>query len=369
MNDCLQDNPKDMTSDLGTVKTGRLMRRYAIPCVISLLVAALYNIVDQIFIANADYLGSFGNAANAAVFPLTVLSLAGAAVNLILDPIFIYPLQMGMTGAAIATVIGQIVTAVLEIIYLCRMKCVRLTKDSFRPDGYVIRKSLSLGICSFLAQISLVIAMATTNQMIAVWGARDSVFGLAEYAQIPMAVFGIVMKVFQIVISISIGVAAGCIPIVGFNIGAGYYSRAREIFRKLLLTELTVGVAALVIVLCFPRGIIAIFGAGGESTDYTEFAVRTFRIYLCMLPLATVNKATFIFLQSLGRPVLSTFLSMLREVVLGSGFVLVLPHFFGLNGVLYSMPAADVLTAVASLIIILYVSRTLKSDAREPGIK
>lgn len=478
MNDCLQDNPKGMTSDLGTAKTGRLMRRYAIPCVISLLVAALYNIVDQIFIANADYLGSFGNAANAAVFPLTVLALAvavmigdgccayvslclgsrdtdrahrsvgnavilsvlagivltvlyllladplitlfggavnertmecsreyffwitlgilpyvfgqamnpvirsdgspkyamfstlaGAAANLILDPIFIYPLQMGMMGAAVATVIGQIVTAALAVIYLCRMKCVQLTKNSFRPDGYVIRKSLSLGICSFLAQISLVIAMATTNQMIAVWSARDSVFGLAEYTQIPMAVFGIVMKVFQIVISISIGVAAGCIPIVGFNIGAGYYSRAKEIFRKLLLTEFMVGAVALVIVLCFPRGIIAIFGAGGESTYYTEFAVRTFRIYLCMLPLATVNKATFIFLQSLGRPVLSTFLSMLREVVLGSGFVLVLPHFFGLNGVLYSMPAADVLTAVASLIIILYVSRTLKSDATESGTK
>ena len=471
MNDCIQNGAKDMTSDLGTAKTGRLMRRYAIPCVISLLVAALYNIVDQIFIANADYLGSSGNAANAAVFPLTVLALAvavmigdgccayvsiclgsrdterahrsvgnavllsvlagilltalyllladplitlfggavnertwecsreyffwitlgilpyifgqamnpvirsdgspkyamfstlaGAAVNLVLDPIFIYPLRMGMRGAAIATVIGQIVTAVLAVIYLCRMKSVRLSKDSFCPDGFVIRKSLALGICSFLAQISLVIAMAATNQMIAVFGARDSVFGLAEYAQIPMAVFGIVMKVFQIVISISIGIAAGCIPIVGYNIGAGYQNRAKEIFRKLLLTEFAVGAAALVIVQCFPRGIIAIFGAGGESAYYTDFAVRTFRIYLCMLPLATVNKATFIFLQSLGRPILSTFLSMLREVVLGSGFVLILPHFFGLNGVLYSMPAADLLTAVASLVIILYIFRTLKQN-------
>lgn len=453
-------------SYLKTEKIGKLMRKYAVPCVISLLVAALYNIVDQIFIANADYLGSYGNAANTVVFPLTVIALAvavmigdgccafvsislgkqetenahrgignavflcivssavimlvyflfatpilnafggnlnertmeysseyffwitlgipfymfgqamnpvirsdgspkfamistlaGAVINMILDPLFIFGFHWGMTGAAVATVLGQVVTALLAAWYLFHTRTVKLSGHSFRPDFALIGKFLSLGVCSFLAQISLVAAMAAINNMVRKYGALDSVFGLAEYAQIPMAVLGIVMKVFQIVISVVIGMAAGCIPIVGYNIGAGREDRAKELFTKLLLTELAVGVVALLIVELMPRQLIAVFGAGNESAYYTEFAVRAFRIYLCMLPLATVNKATFIFLQSLGKAWLSSFLSMLREVVLGVGLALLLPLAFSLDGVLYSMPAADILTFIASAVIIVVTYR------------
>ena len=462
-------------SFLETEKIGKLMCRYAIPCIISLLVAALYNIVDQIFIANADYLGSLGNAANTVVFPLTVIALAiavmigdgccafvsislgagrrddahktigsavllciissavltaiylifqeqiltmfggrvnnetfvqakeyffwisvgvpfymfgqsmnpiirsdgspkfamistlaGAAVNIILDPIFIFVFRWGMMGAAVATILGQVVTAVLAIWYLCHMKAVKLNSGSFRIHGALAKRYLPLGICSFLSQISLVAAMAAINNMIRTYGARDAIFGQEEYAQIPMAVVGIVMKFFQIVISIAVGMAAGCIPIVGYNVGAGRKDRAKELFTKLLIAEAAVGAVALLIVELFPRQLIGIFGAQNESAYYTDYGIKCFRIYLCMMILATVNKATFIYLQSLGKALISTLLSMVREVVFGVGFALLLPLFFGLDGVLYSMPVSDVLTFIISAIVIAYTYKNLsRPDAPE----
>ena len=453
---------------LAEEKLGKLMRRYAVPCIISLLVAALYNIVDQLFIANADYLGSYGNAANTAVYPLTVVALAiavmigdgccafvslslgaenkehadisignsillcigssllltglyfvlqepiltafggkvneetfrlskeyfawitaglpfymfgqamnpiirsdgsptyamvstlaGAIANIILDPLFIFVFRWGMMGAALATVIGQILTAALSAVYLLRMKAVRLEKSSFRLNGGIIRKFLPLGICSFLSQISLVAAMAAINNMIQKYGALDPVFGQTDYAQIPMAVVGIVMKFFQIVISVVVGMAAGCIPIVGYNMGAGRRDRAKKLFTMLLVAEACVGAVALCIAEFLPGQLIALFGAANESTYYTEFAVKAFRIYLCMLIPACINKAAFIYLQSLGKAMLSTVLSLVREVVFGVGFALLLPVFFGLDGVLYSMPASDILTFVISILAIAATYREL----------
>lgn len=446
---------------LGEEKVGKLMGRYAIPCIVSLLVGALYNIVDQIFIANAAYLGSYGNAANTVVFPLTVIALAiavmigdgccafislslgkgqkgeanvsagnavlltiltsiiltafylvflnpiiamfggtvneetfhhsreyffwislgipfymfgqamnpiiradgspkfamvstlaGAIINTILDPIFIFGFHWGMMGAAVATVIGQIVTAILAIWYLCHTKIICFTKKDFRFQREIITKTLMLGACSFLSQISLVAAMAAINNMIRKYGAMDEIFGRVEYAQIPMAVVGIVMKFFQIVISVVVGMAAGCIPIVGFNMGAGLKDRVRQLFTRLLLAEAAVGAIALCIVEFFPMQLIGIFGAANESIHYTNFAVRAFRIYLCMLVLACVNKATFIFLQAMGKAVASTMLSVVREIVFGVGLALLLPLFWGLDGVLYSMPVADGLTFLIALVLI-----------------
>ncbi len=446
---------------LEMLPVGRLMRMYSVPCVISLLVAALYNIVDQIFIANAPYLGSYGNAANTVVFPLTIVALAiavmigdgccafvsislgaghkedahrgvgsaillcllcsvvltavylcftddiltafggrvnaetfvyakeyffwitlgipfymfgqamnpvirsdgspkfamvstvaGAVTNIILDPILIYPMHMGMMGAAVATVIGQVLTAVLAVWYLSRMKAVRLELESFRLYPGLMKRYLPLGITSFLSQISLVMSMAAVNNMLRKYGALDPVFGQEQYAQIPMAVVGIVMKFFQIVISIAVGMAAGCIPVVGYNIGAGRKDRAKELFTLLLKCEAILGLIALVIVEFFPKQLIGIFGAGNESVYYTQFAVRSFRIYLCMMVFATVNKGTFIYLQSLGKALESTMISMIREIVFGVGFALLLPLFFQLDGVLYSMPVSDLLTFVIAAVVI-----------------
>ncbi len=286
-------------------------------------------------------------------------TLAGAVVNLVLDPIFIFVFRAGMTGAAVATVIGQLVTAAASVWYLRRMKSAALSRSCFRLNPKIIGRTLSLGICSFLSQVSLVAAMAAINNMLRKYGAADAVFGQAPYAQIPMAVVGIVMKVFQIVISIVIGMAAGCIPIVGFNMGAGRRDRVRKLFTRLLWAEAVVGLAALAVAELLPGQLIAIFGAKNESVYYTEFAVKAFRVYLCMLPLACVNKAVFIFLQAMGKAVASTLLSMAREIVFGVGFAVLLPVFFGLDGVLYSMPVSDVLTALLSALLIVMTYKQL----------
>ena len=326
---------------LGTERIDKLMRQYAVPCIISLLVGALYNIVDQIFIANASYLGSYGNAANTVVFPLTVVALAiavmvgdgccafvsmalgrnetarakrsvgnavvliivgsliltavylifansiiamfggtvneetyrhsqeyffyitlgipfymfgqamnpiiradgnpkfamistlaGAVINIILDPIFIFGLQWGMMGAAVATVIGQVVTAILAVWYLVHMRIIKPEAGDYALSPNIFGRMLTLGITSFLSQISLVAAMAAINNMLRKYGALDAVFSQEQYAQIPMAVVGIVMKFFQIVISIVVGMAAGCIPIVGYNMGAEKTMRVRELFTR-----------------------------------------------------------------------------------------------------------------------------------------
>lgn len=355
---------------LGTERIGKLMRQYAIPCIISLLVGALYNIVDQIFIANASYLGSYGNAANTVVFPLTVVALAiavmvgdgccafvsmalgrkesdkakrsvgnavvltvagsviltalylifanqiiamfggtvneetfrqsqeyffyitlgipfymfgqamnpviradgnpkfamastlaGAVINIILDPIFIFCFKWGMMGAAVATVIGQVVTAILAVWYIVHMKTVKPSRKDFALQRNICGRMLLLGITSFLSQISLVAAMAAINNMLRKYGAQDPVFKQEQYAQIPMAVVGIVMKFFQIVISIVVGMAAGCIPIIGYNMGAEKKLRVKELFTKLLVAEALVGAVALVLAEGFPHQIIAIFGA------------------------------------------------------------------------------------------------------------
>jgi Na+-driven multidrug efflux pump len=221
----------------------------------------------------------------------------------------------------------------------------------------MIKRFLPLGMTSLLSQISLVAAMAAVNNMISKYGAFDPIFGQEQYAQIPMAVVGIVMKFFQIVISIAVGLAAGCIPVTGYNVGAGRKDRARKLFILLLKAEALVGFIALLIVELMPEKLIGIFGAANESVYYTEFAVRSFRIYLCMMVLATVNKGTFIYLQSLGKALASTLISLIREIVFGVGFALLLPIFFGLDGVLYSMPVSDALTFIIAAFVII---RTLK---------
>ena len=333
---------------LGTARVGALMRRYAVPCIISLLVGALYNIVDQLFIANADYLGSFGNAANTVVFPLTVVALAVAVM--IGDGCCAFvSIHLGRgepdaarRGVANAVVLCIAASVVLTAVYL-------LFADAIiRMFGGTVNDETFRYAQEYFFYITL--------------GVPVYMFGQAQYAQIPMAVVGIVMKFFQIVISIVVGMAAGCIPIVGYNMGAERPLRVRELFTRLLICEALVGAAALVLAECFPRQLIAIFGAANESAYYTDFAVKAFRVYLCMLVLACVNKACFIFLQAVGRALASNLLSVLREVVFGVGFALLLPRFFGLDGVLYSMPLSDVLTFAVSAVLIVRTHRQLSAQ-------
>lgn len=449
---------------------GKLMVKYTIPCVLSMLVAALYNIVDQIFIANATYLGSYGNAANTVVFPLTVVAIAiavmigdgcctfvsinlgagkqenarqgigssvlsaivlgillmilylvlqdpiltafgarvneetfrlskeyffwitlgvpfymfgqalnpiirsdgsprfamltlllGAVLNIILDPICIYALHWGMAGAAIATIIGQIVSAVLAAIYLLRMKAVKLDRSCFIFRITAMKKILTLGAASFLSQISIVLSMAATLNMAVKYGTKDAIFSQPEYSQIPTAVTGIIMKFFQIVISISAGLAAGCIPISGYNVGAGRNDRVLGLMKRLMIVELLVGLVASVIFLLLPHQLIQLFGASNESIYYTQFAVWYIRGQLCLLPLACINKGTFIFLQSLGKAKESSVLSVTREIVFGAGLPLLLPLLWGLYALPFFMPVADTLTFIAVAAVLLKTRKHLQS--------
>ena len=159
--------------------------------------------------------------------------------------------------------------------------------------------------------------------------------------------------------------AAGCIPIVGYNVGAGRRDRAKALFTRLLAAEAAVGAAALLVVELFPRQLIGIFGAANESVYYTAFAVKSFRIYLCMMVLATVNKGTFIFLQSLGKAVESTVISLTREIVFGVALPILFPLFWGLDGLLYSFPAADIVTFLGAAVVIGRTYRELSAGGPE----
>ncbi len=473
-------------SFLRTEKVGKLMRSYSIPCIISLLVAALYNIVDQIFIGWG--VGAEGNSATSIVFPLTVLALAiatmigdgacsfvsislgagdqekahksvgnaivlsivagivvmavyliwktpllalfgasddisaltrgyaddyffwialgvpfymfgqamnpiirsdgsprvamvatlaGAITNVILDPVAIFILHWGVTGAAVATVLGQVVTTVISLVYLFHMKTIKLSRRSFPLSGKLIKKFLPLGFTSFLSQFSLVLSMAVLNNMITKYGATSAFATLNEetgkmVSDIPMAVQGIVMKYYQIVISIVVGMAAGCIPIVGYNYGACAYDRCRDMMKRLLLCEAAVGAVALLFFELIPVQLISLFGTDNPDV-YFDFAKLAFRIYLCMTVLDCVNKAAFIFLQSLGKAVESTFLSLLREVILAVPLAILLPKLAttlfgvenGIYGLLISMPCAAIITFVAAIIIIARTNRQLKRKESE----
>lgn len=433
-----------------TEPVGKLLFRFSIPCILSLLVSSLYNIVDQIFIGWG--VGYLGNGATNVVFPITIIALsfalligdgcaaylslcqgrkddenahrgvgnavvaiiavslvmtlcfvlleeqilwafgatentiayareyyeiiviglpffifgnalnsiiradsspkfamlstfAGCIINVVLDPIAIFVLGWEMKGAALATIIGQIVTALLAVYYLFRTKSFRLMRKSFRPKAEVLGRIFPLGVSSFLTQVSIVILMAMMNNVLVKYGAMSK-YG----ADIPLTVVGIVMKVFQIVVSIVVGIAAGAQPIIGYNYGAGLNLRVREIFKKMIIAVLCVGIISMLIFELLPLQVIGIFGS--EEGLYNEFAVLCFRIYLSSIALCSTVKAICIFLQALGKPAYSMGLSLLREIVLCVPLILLLPMRFGLMGVLYSAPIADVISIAVAVVFI-----------------
>jgi putative MATE family efflux protein len=450
---------------LGEAKIGKLMLKFSIPCIISLLIASLYNMVDQVFIGHG--IGYLGNGATNVVFPITIISLAvtlmigdgcaaflslcqgrgdresahravgssitvlvlvsvvmmalfmafrdqilwgfgatennigyaeeyfqyivigipfymfgnainsviradgspqfamastmaGCVVNLILDPVAIFGLHWGMMGAAVATVAGQLVTALLGIYYLLHTKSFQLHKSSFLPKLSIVKQVLPLGISSFLTQLSIVVTMAVMNNTLVTYGAK-SMYG----ADIPLTVVGIVMKVFQLIVSVVVGIAAGSQPIVGYNYGAGHMERVRELFRKMILAEVCVGLVGMLCFECLPLQIIGIFGSGDAL--YQQFAVLTFRVYLGTIVLCCVQKSCSIFLQSLGKPVLSTALSLLRDFVLSVPLVVLLPLKLGVFGPLLSAPIADVLSFVVTVVVMLRVIRQFAPGKEQTG--
>lgn len=279
----------------------------------------------------------------------------GAILNVILDAVFIFPLQMGVQGAAIATVIGQVASFVVSVAYLPRFKTVRLNKSAFCLDTKACGNIVVFGLSSFITQFAITIVMALTNNLLAQYGAQ-SVYG----ADIPLTATGIVMKVNQIMISILLGIATGAQPIIGFNYGAKNFHRVKKALEISLIASEIISVLAFLLFQFAPMSVISLFGS--EDGLYNEFAVKAFRIFLMLCPLTGFQTVIAVYLQAVGKPVMSALLSLARQIIFFVPAALLLPLTLGVEGVLWTGPVADGLAFLMSLALLLYERHHLKKS-------
>ena len=451
---------------LGKEKINKLIKKFSIPCIISLLVNSLYNIVDQIFIGQG--VGYLGNGATNVVFPLVMIGLAfslmfgdgassylslklgekkkeeakigigngivlsiitsvllclitliflpvllkifgctdnlrdyamiygkiiaigfpfsmigttlnsiiradgspkyamtsmlaGAILNTILDPIFIFVFNRGVEGAAIATVISQILTFILNVAYIKKFKSIKLDKNSLKLRGNVSRKVATLGISSFITQMSIVCVMTVENNLLGKTGAQSK-FG----SEIPITVLGIVMKISQILNSIIIGIAAGSQPIFGYNYGARKFDRVKQTLKIVLGSSLVISTIAFILFQTIPDKLILIFGSGDEN--YIEFACLAFRTYLFLCIFNGAQIPSGIFFQAIGKSTKSAILSLSRQIVILIPAMIILSKMFGIMGVLYAGPVADGLAFVLAVILLFRELKHLNTNTFENKI-
>ena len=460
-------NQSENSQFLGNEKISKLMLKFSIPCVLSLLVSALYNIVDQIFIGNSE-LSALGNAATGVVFPIFIIAqafawcfgdgcaaylnicqgkkdtqsahkaigtgivvtlfaslilmaiffplkiqlltlfgasensigmaveyfniilaffpaymlsnmmnaviradgspawsmasmLLGAIINIILDPVFIFGMHWGMTGAALATIIGQCVSFIISLIYFFRTKTFKLTSKSFIPDFKAFSGALKLGASSFITQMTIVIISMVCNIMLAKYGAMSQ-YGV----DIPIAIIGIESKVFTVVINLVVGIVLGCQPIIGYNIGAKKYDRVKQLYRSILMCTVIIGLVSTLLFEFAPRAVVGIFGQPTNipnPEDYWIFAQKTFRIFLSLVTFTCTIKMTSIFFQAVGKPIQAVVASMIRDIVCFIPLILILPTFFGIEGILYAAPIADFIAMIIAASLTIAYMRTLKVEA------
>lgn len=453
---------------LGTEKVGKLLRQFAIPCICSLIISCLYNIVDQIFVGNG--VGYLGNAATGVIFPITVVGwglslffgdgaaaalsvslgrgetkdihrsvgsaifgsflsgalviaisylwgdgllrligatdaniqmahdygviifammplamtqntlasiiradgspkyammamLTGAIINIIGDPVAIFALDMGIQGAAWATILGQFVSFLICAAYLRHPKTFRMAAGSFRPSIALLKPVMALGTSSLLTQLSIVIITVVNNILLVKYGAR-SAYG----ADIPLAAFVVIMKLFQIVLNVAIGIAAGAQPIVGYNYGAKNYDRVRELLKLMIKWTVIVGLVCTVFFEAIPGVFIRMFGSADDPV-YFDFAVLCLRIYLLLILVTCAQKVCAIFLQSIGKAKAAAPLSVLRDVLL-IVFSLLIPVAMGVTGIFWAAPIADVLAILVTATVMVRVWGELGrgTKAQEPAV-
>lgn len=441
--------------NLGKDKINKLILSFSIPCVISMLINSIYNIVDQIFIGKG--VGTLGNAATNVIFPLIIIFNAvagligngaaanlslklgeknkkaaaksigqavsliiilsvvisgiayiflpqlvylfgctesvykyavdygriivigapfmliyssfssiiradgspkysmimlviGAIINIILDPIFIFGFNMGVKGGALATIIGQIVSFVIAIIYLFKIKSVKLTKNDFKLDKDVFR-ILALGISSFITQATILVLFIFMNNIMTKLGANTK-FG----ADIPLSVYGVISKINSLYISTVLGISIGSQPIIGFNYGAGNKSRVKETIRKVLIINFVIGIIFNLLFVLFPKQITGIFISSNDASYnlFMEFAVLMCHSFLLVISLNALEMTTSIVIQSLGNVVKSTAVTFIRQIILLIPISLILAFVFnkGIYGVLYAGCIADVLCFIITIFII-----------------
>ena len=286
--------------------------------------------------------------------------LTGAITNIILDPIFIFPwgLNLGIQGAAWATIIGQVATLAISVWYLRCSQSFHLQAKSFKTDVKVLMATFQLGISSLISQLAIVVISIVTNVVLARYGV-ESVYGV----DIPIAVLGIVMKVFTIVLSIAIGISIGAQPIFGYNYGAGNYARVRRLYAIVIACMLVVGVIGTLIFELAPDLVISVFG--GDQPEYLEFARQTFRIFLALVSATCLIRATAITFQAVGKTIPATVLSLARDIVIFIPLALILPRFWGINGLLWAAPIADGLGLILTVIMAVPLWRELEQKEKE----
>lgn len=445
---------------LGVQKESKLLVNFAIPCIISMLVTALYNIVDQIFIGQG--VGMLGNAATNIAFPLsttctaialllgiggasnyslklgagekeeaarysgnaltlitifgvalfvvvelfltpmlkgfgatkdvlpyaetytritaigfpflianTAISkqiladgsprysmmsmLVGAVINTILDPILIFGFGMGMAGAALATITGQIISFGISLRYVFHFKNIRLTKDSFRLGGRYVKNIGALGASACFNQIAMTIVQIVMNNVLSYYGAK-SMYG----GEIPLACAGIITKVNMVFMAIIIGISQGTQPIVGFNYGAKKYGRVRKTYLLAVGAATVLSFVAFICFQVFPRQIISIFGAGSEL--YFRFSERYFRIYMFLTVVNGIQPVTSNFFTSIGKSTLGIFMSLTRQILFLLPLIIIFPLIMGIDGVMYAGPIAD---AAAAIVCGYFMIRELKELTRK----
>ncbi len=459
-------NQTDNSLFLGTEKISKLMMKFSIPCVLSLLVSALYNIVDQIFIGNSE-LSALGNAATGVVFPIFVIAqafawcfgdgcaaylnicqgkkdtktahkaigtgititlltslalmaifypiktplltlfgasknsismaieyfdiilaflptfmlsnmmngviradgspgwsmtsmLIGAIINIILDPLFIFGFHWGMAGAALATVLGQTVSLLVSALYFFRTQSFTLSIKSFLPDFKVFSGALKLGASSFITQMTIVIIILVCNTMLVRYGARSH-YGM----DIPMAVMAIQSKVFSVVINLVVGIALGCQPIIGYNIGAMKYDRVKKLYKSILLCTVIIGLSSTLLLQLAPKALVGMFGTPTNIPNpdaYWDFAEKTFRIFLSLITFTCIVKMSSIFFQASGRPIHAIVASIVRDILCFVPMIIILPIFFGIDGVLFSGPIADFIAMIVSTVLTITYFKSLRED-------
>ncbi len=454
---------QEQHNPLGYEKIGKLLRQFAIPSIVAMLVSSLYNIVDQIFIGHS--VGYLGNAATNVAFPLTTISLAfslligvgsaayfsielgkgnkkaaedcicnalflatvigilyavaieifmvqmlnafgataeimpyasdyvritavgmpfliftnvmsnliradgspqfsmvcmvtGAVVNTILDPILIFGFDKGVAGAAVATVISQIVSCVIAAVYFMRFKQVSPSFKKFRPDMKLCGKQASLGLSNSLNQVALTLTQVVMNNSLKHYGAL-SVYG----ENIPLSAVGIVMKINAIAIAVFVGVAQGSQPIIGFNYGAKQYGRVKAVYKQALRWNLFMGLGCLALFQIFPKYLIMAFGSGDAL--YFEFAVSFLRTYLFTVFLTGCQLLSSNFFSAIGKPLKGVILSLSRQTIFLVPLILIMPLFFGIDGLRFTAPISDTLSFCVCMYFIWREFKRMTAESKE----
>ena len=270
----------------------------------------------------------------------------GAILNTILDPLFMFVYNWGIAGAAWATVISQVISALLLLIYFPRFKSVKFSLNDFIPQLHYLRRIVSLGFASFIYQFSNMIVLVTTNNLLKIYG-KNSIYG----SDIPIAVFGIVMKINVIFIAIVLGLVQGAQPIFGFNYGAKNYHRVRETMRLLLKVTVSIATILFIIFQVFPKQIISLFGEGDKL--YFEFATKYMRIFLLFISLNSIQISIATFFPSIGKAIKGAIVSLTKQLIVLFPLLLTLPKFFGVEGVIYATPLTDLIAFIVAIIFLI----------------